>query len=59
MEKVLERKITGGLFGMKNGTKNSKEVFPWLIRLRPINPALYEDFFNQYKDILAKLENQN
>ena len=54
MEQQLIKKITGGLFGMKIGTKGPKEVAVLLNKLKPINPMMYEDLFNKYKDLVIK-----
>ena len=56
MEKVIERKIVGGLFGLKNGTKQPSDVAPWLNKLKLLNLPLYEQFFDQYKEILTKFQ---
>jgi hypothetical protein len=54
MEQQLIKKITGGLFGMKMGTKEPKEVAVLLNKLKPINPYMYEEMFNKYKDLVIK-----
>jgi hypothetical protein len=54
MEQQLIKKITGGLFGMKMGTKEPKEVAVLLNKLKPINPYMYEEMFNKYKDLVVK-----
>ena len=54
MEQQLIKKITGGLFGMKIGTKEPREVAVLLNKLKPINPMMYEDLFNKYKDLVVK-----
>jgi hypothetical protein len=54
MEQQLIKKITGGLFGIKMGTKEPKEVAVLLNKLKPINPMMYEDLFNKYKDLVVK-----
>ena len=55
MEQQLIKKITGGLFGMKIGTKEPREVAVLLNKLKPINPMMYEDLFNKYKDLVIKI----
>jgi hypothetical protein len=52
MEEFLIKKVTGGLMGMKNGTKQPQEVAKWLVKLKPLNPGMYEDFFNRYKALV-------
>jgi len=53
MEQVVVNKIIGGLMGMRNGTKQPKDVAPWLNRLKGINEGLYEDYFKKYKALLG------
>jgi hypothetical protein len=55
MEQQLIKRITGGLFGMKMGTKEPKEVAVLLNKLKPINPMMYEELFNKYKDLVVKI----
>ena len=54
MEELIIKKIIGGLMGMKNKTKEPKEVAMWLNKLKPINPGMYEDYFNKYKLLVRK-----
>jgi hypothetical protein len=54
MEQQLIKKITGGLMGMKNGTKEPKDIAVLLNKLKPINPGMYDDFFEKYKNIVVK-----
>ena len=54
MEQQLIKKITGGLFGMKMGTKEPREVAVLLNKLKPINPMMYEDLFDKYKNLVVK-----
>jgi len=56
MEEIIIKKIRGGLFGMRNGTKEPQEVAVWLNKLKDINPHMYSDFFNDYKATLEKLK---
>lgn len=55
MEQVVVNKIIGGLMGMRNGTKQPKDVAPWLNRLKGINSGLYEDYLKKYTEIKDKL----
>jgi hypothetical protein len=55
MEQQLIKKITGGLFGMKIGTKEPKEVAVLLNKLKPLNPMMYEDLFDKYKNLVIKM----
>jgi hypothetical protein len=54
MEQQLIKKITGGLFGIKMGTKEPKEVATLLNKLKPINPMMYEEMFEKYKNLTIK-----
>ena len=40
MEEILTRKITGTLFGFKQGTKTAGDVQGLLDKLKKVNPAL-------------------
>lgn len=51
MEQLVVNKIIGGLMGIKNGTKQPKDVAPWLNRLKGINEGLYEDYLAKYKKL--------
>jgi hypothetical protein len=51
MEQLVVNKIIGGLMGIKNGTKQPKDVAPWLNRLKGINEGLYEDYLVKYKKL--------
>jgi hypothetical protein len=44
MEALLEKKLTGLLFGIRQGTKKVTEALPHLNRLRAINPFLADDY---------------
>jgi hypothetical protein len=54
MEELVIKKITGGLLGLKNKTKEPKDVAPWLNRLKAINLFLYEDYLVKYKELIKK-----
>ena len=51
MEQLVVNKIIGGLMGIKNGTKQPKDVAPWLNRLKDINEGLYGDYLVKYKKL--------
>ena len=53
MQEQLIKKITGGIMGIKNGTKEPKEVAPFLNRLKDINEGMYDDYLKKYKEALA------
>jgi hypothetical protein len=55
MEQQLIKKITGGLFGMKMGTKEPREVAVLLNKLKPINPMMHEELFDKYKNLVVKI----
>jgi len=52
MEELVIKKVIGGLMGLKNKTKEPKEVAMWLNKLKVINPGMYEDYFNKYKTLV-------
>jgi hypothetical protein len=54
MEQQLIKKITGGLMGIRLGTKEPKDVATLLNKLKPINPGMYEEFFEKYKNLVIK-----
>jgi len=56
MEELIIKKLTGGLLGMKNGTKKPTDVAPWLNKLKPINPGMYEDYLVKYKETLNSIK---
>ena len=53
MQEVLIKKITGGIMGIKNGTKQPSDVAPLLNKLKNINEGLYEDYLKKYTQALA------
>jgi len=52
MEQELVKKIRGGILGIKNGTKEPKEVGPLLNKLKPLNEGMYEELLKEYKKVL-------
>ena len=54
MEKVLERKLIGSLHGLKHGTKTPQDVITLLNKFRKVNPYLYEDYYNKYKNLVIE-----
>lgn len=53
MREVLEKKMTGLLFGLRQGTKSITEVLPTLNRLKNEFPLIAEDYERKYIGILA------
>jgi hypothetical protein len=49
MEEILIKKIKGGMLGIKNNTKEPKEVAVLLNKLKEINKPMYEELLNDYK----------
>ena len=49
MEEILIKKIKGGMLGIKNNTKEPKEVAVLLNKLKDINKPMYEELLNDYK----------
>lgn len=52
MEEIIIKKVRGGIMGIKNGTKQPNEVAPWLNKLKPLNPGMYDELFNNYKAVM-------
>lgn len=48
MEAELEKKLTGAIFGFKNGTKKPAEVQSLINQLKAVNPLLAEDYSKKY-----------
>jgi len=44
MIKILEKKLTGAILGIKLGTKTKSEAEGFLTQMQKINPMLAEDF---------------
>ena len=53
MEQMLEKKLTGIIFGIKQGTKTLTDATPILKRLRSINPLLAEDYNKKLLAVVA------
>ena len=51
-EEKLIMRIKGGIMGIKNNTKTPEEVGPLLNRLKEINKPMYEELFNNYKQVI-------
>ena len=54
MEDIIIRKIKGGIMGIKNGTKQPKEVIVWLNKLKPLNKPMYNELINNYIAVVKK-----
>ena len=54
MEDIIIRKVKGGIMGIKNGTKQPKEVIVWLNKLKPINKSMYDELINDYIAVVKK-----
>lgn len=54
MEAQLIKKIKGGIFGIKNGTKQPSEIAKYLNMLKDINKPMYEELLNDYKAAIAQ-----
>ncbi len=54
MEDTIVRKIKGGIMGIKNGTKQPKEVIIWLNKLKPINKPMYDELLNNYISVVKR-----
>lgn len=52
MEELLIKKVKGGIFGVKNGTKDPAEIGHFLNRLKPLNEGMYDELFGEYQKAL-------
>ena len=48
MEELITKKLTGAIFGLKNGSKTTSDVQGLLDKLKKINSALAEDYEKKY-----------
>jgi hypothetical protein len=57
MEKLIIKKLDGGLRGLRNGTKTIEEarIMYFLERLAEVNDGLYQDYLIAY----AKIQKAN
>jgi hypothetical protein len=53
MRELLEKKMTGLLLGLKNGTKTVTDALPTLNRLKSNYPLIAEDYEKKYIAALA------
>lgn len=51
MEQILIKKIKGGIFGIKTGSKTPEQIAILLSKLKEINPGMYEELFLDYKKV--------
>jgi hypothetical protein len=49
---VLEKQVRGGIFGIKIGTKQPKDVAPLLNQIKVHDEALYDRLIVDYKKAL-------
>ena len=57
MTELIERKLTGALFGYRIGTKTTTDVMRILDALKRVNPLLADDYEKRYID-LARAKNR-
>jgi hypothetical protein len=53
MRELLEKRMTGLLLGLKNGTKTVTDALPTLNRLKENYPLIAEDYERKYIAVLA------
>ena len=58
MEDLLIRKIEGGIRGIKNGTKEPKEIAPLLNRLKGLNGGMYDELLKSYSNALESCKGE-
>ncbi len=54
MLKIIEKKLTGAILGIKLGTKTALDALPLLNKMKEINPLLAEDYEKKYIAALAE-----
>ena len=56
MEKLIIKKLDGGLRGLRNGTKTIEEakIMYFLEKLLEVNEGLYQDYYQEYNKIQKK-----
>lgn len=59
MEQLLIKRVKGGIFGMKNNTKEPKDVIKFLNQLKEINKPMYDELLNDYKAAYEIWKKQN
>ena len=58
MEKLIVKKLDGGLRGLRNGTKTAEEarIMYFLGRLAEVNDGLYQDYLIAYAKIKKAMD---
>lgn len=56
MQQVLEKKLTGAIFGLKQGTKTATEVLPILNRMKELYPHISAEYESKYATALVSRE---
>jgi hypothetical protein len=53
MEKLIIKKLDGGLRGLRNGTKTIEQarIMYFLDKLQEVNEGLYQDYYTAYNEI--------
>lgn len=54
MEEKIIQKIKSGLFGIKNGTKEPKDIIIFLNRLKTINKPMWDELISEYIKIVKE-----
>ncbi len=53
MLQIIEKKLNGAIFGVKQNTKTATEAQSWLEKMKKINPLLAEDYDKKLASALA------
>jgi len=53
MLQIIEKKLNGAIFGVKQGTKTATDAQTWLEKMKKINPLLAEDYDKKLASALA------
>ena len=48
MEEILTKKLTGAIFGFKQGTKSAGDVQNLINQMKRVNPLLADDYEKKY-----------
>jgi hypothetical protein len=49
-EEKLIKQVRGGIMGIRQGTRNPKEVMERLVMLKKYNPLMFEDLLQKYQE---------
>lgn len=53
MLQLIEKKLSGAIFGIKNNTKTATDAEKWMQKLKEVNPLLVDDYQKKLAHALA------